>query len=143
VNEENKRHNIQEEMNRADEARRASELLYENGFIKDAVSKLYYSVLYSIRGLLLTKGLEPKSHEEAIRLFGLHFVKSGIFETKDTHLFSKLMKYREEADYNPSYTFISQDFIEFKNEAETLIQKIKIYLKNKNYLSQRIEGPMS
>jgi uncharacterized protein (UPF0332 family) len=134
VNEENKKLNIQEEMNRADEAKRASELLYEHGFIKDAVSKLYYSVLYSIRGLLLTKGLEPKSHEGALRLFGLHFVKSGIFETKDSHLFSKLMKYREEADYNPSYTFISQDFIEFQKEAEPLIQKIKIYLKNKNYL---------
>jgi len=134
VNEENKRYNIQEEMTRADEAMRASELLYENGFIKDAVSKLYYSVLYSIRGLLLTKSLEPKSHEGALRLFGLHFVKSGIFETKDSHLFSKLMKYREEADYNPSYPFISQDYIEFKKEAETLIQKIKIYLKNKDYL---------
>ena len=134
MNEENKRHNIQEEMNRADEAMRTSELLYENGFIKDAVSKLYYSVIYSVRSLLLTKGLEPKNHEEALRLIGPHFIKSEIFETKESHLFSKLKKYREEADYNPSYTFTSQDFIEFKNEAEALIQKIKIYLKNKDYL---------
>lgn len=134
MNEENKKINIREEMDRAKEAMRAANLLFENGFFKDAVSKLYYSVLYSVRGLLLTKGLEPRSHEGALRLFGLHFVKSEIFEPRDSHLFSKLMKYREEADYNPSYTFSSEDFTEFKKEAETFIQKITTYLKTKNYL---------
>jgi uncharacterized protein (UPF0332 family) len=134
VNEENKKANIREEIDRANEAVRAANLLFENGFVKDAISKLYYSLLYCVRGLLLTKGLEPKSHEGALRLFGLHFVKSGIFEAKDSHLFSKLMKYREEADYNPSYTFSSEDFTEFKNDAETLIQKIITHLKDKGYL---------
>jgi len=79
VNEENKRENIREEIDRANEAIRAANLLFENGFVKDAISKLYYSLLYSVRGLLLTKGLEPKSHEGALRLFGLHFVKPGAF----------------------------------------------------------------
>jgi hypothetical protein len=134
VNEENKRENIREEVDRANEAIRAVNLLFENGFVKDAVSKLYYSLLYAVRALLLTKGLEPKSHEGALRLFGLHFVKSGAFEAKDSHIFSKLMKYREEADYNPSYIFTREDFIEFKNEAEILIQKITIYLSQKEYL---------
>jgi hypothetical protein len=134
VNEENKRENIREEVDRANEAIRAVNLLFENGFVKDAVSKLYYSLLYAVRALLLTKGLEPKSHEGALRLFGLHFVKSGAFEAKDSHIFSKLMKYREEADYNPSYTFTREDFIEFKNEAEILIQKITTYLNEKGYL---------
>lgn len=134
MNEENKRENIREEIERAEEAIRAANLLFENGFIKDAVSKLYYSFLYSIRALLLTKGLEPKSHEGALRLFALHFVKPGSFEAKDSHIFSKLMKYREEADYNPSYTFIRDDFIEFKREAETVIYKITTHLKEKDYL---------
>jgi len=134
VNEENKEANIREEIDRANEAIRAANLLFENGFVKDAISKLYYSLLYSVRGLLLTKGLEPKSHEGALRLFGLHFVKPGTFKAKDSHIFSKLMKYREEADYNPSYTFASEDFTEFKNDAETVIQKITIHLREKDYL---------
>ena len=134
MNEENKRENIREEIDRANEAIRAANLLFENGFVKDAISKLYYSLLYSVRGLLLTKGLEPKSHESALRLFGLHFVKPGTFEAKDSHIFSKLMKYREEANYNPSYTFASEDFTEFKNDAETVIQKITTHLREKDYL---------
>ena len=134
MNEENKRENIQEEIERANEALKAANLLFENGFLKDAVSKLYYSLLYSIRALLLTKGFEPRSHEGALRLFGLHFVKPGSFEARDSHIFSKLMKYREEADYNPSYTFTRDDFIEFKSEAETVIYKITTHLREKKYL---------
>jgi hypothetical protein len=50
------------------------------------------------------------------------------------HIFSKLMKFREEADYNSSYTFAPEDFAEFKSEAEGVIQKITNYLKSKDYL---------
>jgi len=95
VNDENKRANIREEMDRANEAIRASNLLFENGFLRDAISKLYYSLLYSIRALLLTEGLEPKSHEGALRLIGLRFVKPRAFEAKDSHVFSKLMKFSD------------------------------------------------
>ena len=134
MNEENKKENIQEEIDRANESMKAADLLFENGFVRDGVSKLYYSLLYSIRALLLTEGLEPKSHEGALRLFGLHFVKPGAFEAKDSHIFSKLMKFREEANYNPFYSFSPEDFTEFKSEAEGVIQKITNYLKNKGYL---------
>lgn len=133
MNEENKKLNIREEMERTSEALRAARLLYGNGFVKDAVSRLYYSLLYSIRALLLTKGFEPKSHEAALRLFGLHFVKAGVFEARDSHTFSKLMKFREEADYNPAYSFIPDDFPELEGEAHRLIQKIAVYLKKLGY----------
>ena len=116
MKEENKKLNIREEMDRADESMNAADLLFNNGFIRDAVAKLYYSLLYTVRAILLTKEFEPKSHEGALRLFGLHFVKKGDFEPKDSHLFSKLMKYRQEADYNPSYVFTPVDYLEFKEE---------------------------
>ena len=134
MREENKRENAREEIDRADESMRAADLLFNNGFIRDAVAKLYYSLLYTVRAMLLTKGLEPKSHEGALRLFSLHFVKQGIFETKDSHIFSKLMKYRQEADYNPSYVFTPEDFIEFRKEAEIVVQKITSRLKREGYL---------
>ncbi len=134
MREENKRENIKEEMDRAIKTMDAATLLFNNGFFNDAISRLYYFLLYNIRALLLTKGLEPKSHEGALRLFGLHFVKEGIFEPADSHIFSRLMKYREEADYNPSYIFTKEDFVKFKKEAEELSDKIKVYLREKKYL---------
>ena len=132
--EKNKRENIGEEIERASQTMSAATLLFDNNLINDAVSRLYYFLLYNIRALLLTKGLEPKSHEGALRLFALHFIKEKLFEPKDSHVFSKLMKYREEADYNPSYVFSKDDFTDFKKEAETLSIKIKSYLKNNRYI---------
>ena len=135
MNEANKKDNVREEIEHANESMRAADLLFKNGFTRDAVARLYYSLLYTVRAMLLTKGLEPKSHEGTLRLFGLHFVKQGGFEPKDSHVFSRLMKYRQEADYNPSYLFTPEDFIEFRKEAEMLMQKINSRLKQEGYLS--------
>lgn len=134
MTEENKKENIKIELTRASEMLSEAELLYNNNFITGAVSRLYYSLLHTIRALLLTRGLEPKSHEGALRLFGFHFIKEGIFQTKASHIFSKLMKYREEADYNPIYKFTKEDFVEFKKEAEEVTDKVKAYLEGKGYL---------
>ena len=134
MTEENKRENIQAELEGAEKTLSEANLLFKNGFFKGAVSRLYYSLLYSIRALLLTKGLEPKNHEGALRLFGLHFIKEGLFETKASHIFSKMMKYREEADYNPAYSFTREDFMELRKEVGELAKKIKAYLREKDYL---------
>lgn len=134
MNEFNKKENIHEEIKRANTAFEAACLLFENDYINDALSRLYYFVLYHIRAVLLSKGFEPKSHEGTLRLFALHFVKERIFPPKDSHVFSKLMKYREEADYNPAYIFTKEDFIDLKKEAKILSQKIQAYLKTKGYM---------
>ena len=134
LKEENKRKNIREEMEKAGETINAATLLFDNGFFNDAISRLYYHVLHNVRALLLTEGLEPKSHEGALRLLSLHFVKEGIFEAQVAHTFSKLMKYREEADYNPSYVFTAEDFVDFKREAEDLSNRIRAFLRSKNHL---------
>jgi len=136
MKEVNKKENIREELKRAERAIGAANLLFNNDFLNDALSRLYYFLLYNIRALLLTKGFEPKSHEGSLRLFALHFVKEGVFESKDSHIFSKLMKYREEADYNPSYIFTREDFVEFKKETEELADKIMSYVKDKGYLER-------
>ena len=133
---ENIKININEEIKRATAAIDAAVLLSDKSLFNDAVSRLYYFLLYHIRALLLTKGLEARSHEGALRLFGLHFVKEGLFKTKVSHIFTKLMKYREEADYNPSYEFTKDDFIDLKKETEELARKIKAYLIKKGYISK-------
>ena len=111
---------ISEELTRAESAFAASVLLADGGFPADSVSRLSYSLLYRIRALLLTEGLEPRSHEGALRLLSLHFVKSGRIEPGASHLFSRLMKYREEADYNPSYVFTPQDVRALTEEVRAL-----------------------
>ena len=134
MTEKNKKSNIDEELSRAETALGASDLLAANGYLNEAISRLYYYLLYETRALLLTEGLEPKSHEGALRLFSLHFVKKGSFPSDSSHSFSKLMKYREEADYNPSYTFTNEDFQKLRDETQGLTERIADYLVEKDYL---------
>lgn len=122
---ENIQASIGEEVVRADEAGKAAELLFRNDLIRDAISKLYYRLLYHVRALLITKGLEPRSDEGALRLFSLHFVKSGPFEPLAAPTFSKLMKLREEAVYDPSYSFTADDYRNLAKEVESVVADIR------------------
>ncbi len=70
-----------------------------------------------------------------MKLLSLHFVKEDILEPTAAHIFSKLMKYREEADYKPSYIFTKEDFYKFRQEAEILANIIRNYLKAKDYIT--------
>jgi uncharacterized protein (UPF0332 family) len=134
VTAENRKLNAEQELERAREALASADLLNEHGHLNDAISRLYYCSLYYIRAVLLTEGLEPRSHEGALRLFSLHFVKAGLFPPDAAHLFSRLMKYQEEADYNPSYVFEGRDYSALRREVETLIERIREYLKARGYL---------
>jgi len=115
---------LTEELARAENALAASTLLTDGGFLNDAVSRLYYSLLYRVRALLLTLGLEAKSHEGAPRQLSLHFIKTGRLDPEAAHLFSRLMKYREEADYNPSYVFTVEDVRKLREETARLATRI-------------------
>lgn len=136
MTEDNIRDNIKAELEGAARGLQAADLLFVNGFFNEGVSRLYYFLLHNIRAILLTRGLGPKSHEEVLRLFSLHFIKEGTFAPKAAHILAKLMKYREEADYNPSYVFTKEDFVEFRREAEALADQVSLYLKEKGYLGK-------
>ncbi len=104
-----------------------------NYFLKNNCSMMVFHVFtipYSISSerCCFQQGLEPKGHEGSLRLLGMHFVKTGILQPSDSHIFARLMKYREEADYNPSYIFTADDIKTFKQEAEEFKVKIMQYL---------------
>lgn len=54
----------------------------------------------------------------------MHFVKPGVLTAPESHIISTLMKYREEADYNPSYIFTEKDFTGSQQQAESVYQRI-------------------
>lgn len=127
---------IAEELARAENAFAASTLLAGGGFSSDSVSRLYYSALYRVRALLLTRGLEAKSHEGALRLLSLHFVKAGLLPADASHLFSRLMKYREEADYNSSYVFTEKDVVQLREEVAAFAAQVADLIRRAGYLAQ-------
>lgn len=136
MNERNKRNNIREELERGNQSRQAAQVLAESGLLSDAVSRLYYSVYHALRALLLTKGFEPKTHEGALSLLHRHFIKEKIFTPRSSHIIARLAKYRQEADYNPTYVFRLNDYNDFREEAEEVVGQILAYLKDKGYVKK-------
>ena len=129
MTEQNRGSALAEETRRANDALKAADLLAANELFSDAVS----SVLSHVRALLLTLGLEPRSHEGALRLLSLHFVKAGTIPRETAHVFAKLMKFREEADYNASYLFTAEDFHELRTEAQRLVQATASFIRAAGY----------
>jgi uncharacterized protein (UPF0332 family) len=109
VNAENRRRNVSDEVARADEALRASRALLGVGLHADAVSRSYYAALHLIRALLLTQGVEPKTHAGAIHLLNTEFVRAGRLPSSHNRLLAGLQRARELADYDAAVTFSAED----------------------------------
>jgi len=62
------------------------------------------------------------------RKIAIHEELNRASEAGESHIFSKLMKYREEADYNPTYTFTAEDYEELRKEVLELSHHIREYL---------------
>ena len=59
MNAKNKERAISEELERGAAALQAADLMFDHNLISDAVSKLYYYLLYHLRALPITMDLEP------------------------------------------------------------------------------------
>lgn len=103
MTDENKRVNIAAELARCDESLRAARVLVDAGLLHDAESRLYYAADHAAVALLLTQGLEARSHAGVANLLGLHFVKTGRLDSGDARIFARLQKYRVEADYSTEF----------------------------------------
>jgi uncharacterized protein len=107
VTDANRRVNIASELVRADESMEAARLLVEAGLLHDAESRLYYAIYHAAIAVLLTEGIEPRSHAGTVSLLGMHFVKSGRMAAEDARLFARIQKYRIESDYGRDFPVTS------------------------------------
>jgi uncharacterized protein (UPF0332 family) len=115
---ENRRRNVADEVARADEALRAARALVGLGLRADAVSRAYYAVFHLVRALLLTRGVEPRTHAGAIHLWNTEFVRNGLVPASYNRLLAGLQRARELADYDAAVTFSEEDAAAELSDAE-------------------------
>lgn len=76
-----------------------SQILLKVGSYRASVSRSYYVFLSLVRAALLTENIITKSHAGAIQKFSLIFVKTGTIDKKWGRWFQRILKSRQEADY--------------------------------------------
>lgn len=122
MNDKNKKLNIKMETEKGQACLRQAKLLSDNREFDGAISRAYYAIFHYASALLLTKGLEAHSHEGLIRLFNLHFIKSGLLPKEYSTILSHAQKAREESDYWPEIPFTKED-------AEVRLAEVEKFIK--------------
>ena len=86
----------------------AAEQLLKLGYYDDTVSRAYYCAFHVAQAILSTEGLEARTHQGIVNLFGLHFVKTGKFGKEFGKYLANLKDDRENGDYE-IYSAIDQE----------------------------------
>lgn len=97
------RADISAELKAAEEALKAASALLDLGLLRDAASRLYYSVFHAARALVFSAGVQPRSHEALRSLFARHFIKPGILSAEYSKLLGNLESTRLEGDYDTEF----------------------------------------
>ena len=118
-------------LERANESLQAARVLIENNLLIPAMNRVYYAMFYAVQALLALHVVSFSKHGQVKGYFNREFIKSGIFPVKFGKLYNTVFGYRQKFDYVdlilPEKTAI-QDHL---NNAETFIERICKYIKNK------------
>lgn len=117
-----------------DELRLARETLADaismRGGVTDrsVANRLYYACFHAARAVLLSRGIDTKSHSGLIQQFGRVVVGSGDVSGADGSFLNDMYDYRQSADYKPDPFMANIDPLvsrteEFVDTMETLIEE--------------------
>ena len=106
----------------------SARVLLEHGDIPSAISMAYFIYLDAARAALIAKGIAPQSHAGTNRLFGLHFINTGLLPKKFGPHFGRLETDRLEATYIKEKHFTREDVERALTVAEELITAVEKFL---------------
>ena len=99
------------------------------GYWDNIANRLYYALFHAVSALLINDGHNVGTHKGVVVIFGLHYVKPGIFPLEDGKLYSQLQTMREKGDYNCSYQTTEDEIVPMIAPTCSLIERIGKYLK--------------
>ncbi|MFA4640245.1 HEPN domain-containing protein [Pyrococcus kukulkanii] len=109
----------------AEEELSSANLLLQNGKLRDAISRAYYSMFHAAKALLFMKGINPKKHSGVVMMFGLHFVDEGFIERTYAKYLASAFSLRSRADYDIYYEPSLEEAEAVVENAERFLQRIK------------------
>jgi len=118
---------IRAEWRRAVKAQGAADLLLEEGFYEDAVSRAYYAVLHAAKAALLARDIVTESHTAVRRFFGKELVQQGLLEKEWAMIFAHEQDERASADYDVELTFSQEVAGQRVNDAKRFLERIRSF----------------
>lgn len=72
----------------------------QNGFYNTAVNRMYYACYYAATAMLVSMGIEVKSHDGVRQCLGKHIVMEGLLSPDLGRFYSRLFSKRSTGDYD-------------------------------------------
>jgi uncharacterized protein (UPF0332 family) len=95
------------------------------GRYRGAMNRCYYAYYYLAKGLLITKGIIPKTHKGLNSEFGRLFIKTEEIPLQYGEYLGYLFKERQTADYEPEEEIGKEEIEEALRMVEEFINFVK------------------
>lgn len=98
--------------------------LFAMNHLSTAANRYYYACFHAIHALFVEQGIMTRTHDGLNTLFGLHFVKKGLVDSRFGSFISKMESLRTKADYDVVYDVSKEDLTEMQPMARELVELI-------------------
>ncbi|MGB3781248.1 MAG: HEPN domain-containing protein [Tunicatimonas sp.] len=128
MKEEERQALVQYRINKAKETFEEIATLSEHRFWNTAVNRMYYACYYAVSALLIDRNIQVQTHTGARRMFGLHFIKTGVIDQELGKFYSSLFNKRQTGDYEDFLDHDQEDVEALIKPARSLIDTIEALL---------------
>lgn len=128
MNEKDRQNLVQYRINKARNTLDEVTLHVENGLWNTAINRLYYACYYSVIALLINDKINAATHAGVRRMFGLHFVKTGLIDRELGRFYSDIFDMRQTGDYEDYIDYSEEDVLDLLMPANKLISKVEALL---------------
>jgi uncharacterized protein (UPF0332 family) len=97
---------------------------YNERRFRTSVNRAYYAALNAVRAVLILEGANPETHEGAVTLFSIRFIKTGILTVDIIKKFKILLSRRTDVDYGDFDTIDAADAEDSLKSAGLIIETI-------------------
>ncbi|MCQ2369601.1 MAG: HEPN domain-containing protein [Paludibacteraceae bacterium] len=103
---------------------------FSMGRFSTSANRFYYACFHAIHALFVKDNLYPKTHEGMNIMFGLHYIKTNLFDNKYGAFVTRLEYLREKADYNIMFEVSKTDLEDMQPMAHELVMEIEKFVKS-------------
>ena len=105
-----------------------AEQTLDTGDYDSCASRCYYAMFFMAEAALLTKKLSSSSHKGVIRLFGEHFVKTGILANHLGRAINHAYTKRIVGDYGVGLSVAQDEAQDLLEAARDFVRRLEDYL---------------
>ena len=89
-----------------------------------AIQRSYYACFYMASALLMSRGINARTHNGVVGQLGQNFVSKGFLTKDEGRLYSRLLQNRITGDYNDFFDFTREDVAPLLEPTRNLLIKI-------------------